>query len=336
MAFANRFGWSLSREATFDDCRRRYYFHYYLSWGGWRSGAPPIAREAFKLKRLVSLPLWRGQLVHYITSLVLRSMKAKGRIPEKEIVIAYALERFHAQFEFSRAKKYVSAPKKELERLNIDWLALFEHEYDRAVSSATLEAIRGECVQGIEGLYASPVLGSIMETDRSTWDIEDLEAGTFSQHFDYGGVTVFVKTDFMFRGSDGALHIVDWKTNRRAGREASAAEEEPRNAAVQLGVYGFYATRILHEPVASIRLLEVNLLDGGKSIEHAVGEDSIKRADETLAAGIAKLSAMLVGRDTARNEALPAPHFPKIENGSCRFCNFYRICKDENYPNRLP
>jgi hypothetical protein len=44
MAFANRFGWSLSREATFDHCRRRYFFHYYLSWGGWQAGAPAIAR----------------------------------------------------------------------------------------------------------------------------------------------------------------------------------------------------------------------------------------------------------------------------------------------------
>ena len=336
MTFANRFGWSLSREATFDSCRRRYYFHYYLSWGGWKAAAPALVREAFRLKRLVSLPLWRGQLVHYVVSMVLRSMKAKGRIPGKDAVLAYTLERFETQFEFSRLKKYLSTAKKTGSNLNIDWLALFEHEYCRAVTPAIVEETRGECVQAVEGLYASPMLASIMETERATWDIEDLDSGAFSQQFDFDSVPVFVKTDFMFRGGDGTLRIVDWKTNRAAGGERGAGEDEPRSAAAQLGIYGYYAARILQEPSASIRLLEVNLLDGGRVIEHAADEESVARAKGTIAAGIAKLASVLVRHDTTRNEALASAEFPKIENGLCRFCNFYRICKDENNPNRLP
>ena len=53
-----------------DACPRRYLFHYYVSWGGWSARAPEIVREAFKLKRLLSLPLWRGQLVHYVATMV--------------------------------------------------------------------------------------------------------------------------------------------------------------------------------------------------------------------------------------------------------------------------
>jgi len=336
MAFSNRFGWSLSREATFDQCRRRYYFHYYLSWGGWRADAPAVAREAFKLKRLVSFPLWRGQLVHYVASMVLRSMKTKGKIPDRDKVIAYTLERFKTQFEFSRDKKYLSTPKKTFDSLNIDWLALIDHEYGRPVTEEALERTRGECVQAIEGLYGSSILDALAGTDRAQWDIEDLASGAFSQQFEYGGATVFVKTDFMFRAGDGTLRIVDWKTNRGAVRETDAAEDEPRDAAVQLGIYGYYAARILGEPIASIRLLEVNLLDAGRSIEHAADEESIARAEETIASGIEKLSGVLAGRDTGRNEALPHEHFPVIENGLCRFCNFSRICKDERCSFRFP
>ncbi|HEY5132222.1 MAG TPA: PD-(D/E)XK nuclease family protein [Candidatus Krumholzibacteriaceae bacterium] len=335
MAFANRFGWSLSREATFDDCRRRYYFHYYLSWGGWGRDAPAVAREAFRLKRLVSLPLWRGQLVHYVASMVLRSMKAKGRIPDRDKVIAYTLERFDTQFEFSRSRNYLTTPKKSGNRLNIDWLALFEHEYGREIASAVLETFRGECVRAVEALCASPLLGALLETDRAKWAIEDLDSGDFSQQFDYGGATVFVKTDFMYRAADGTLRIVDWKTNR-AQSAAGGANDGPRNAAVQLGIYAYYASRILREPIVALRLLEVNLLDGGRVIEHAADEGSIARAEETIAAGIAKLAAVLVRGDTARNEALPPAQFPTIDNSRCRFCNFYRICKDETSPNRLP
>ncbi len=336
MAFTNRFGWSLSREATFDQCRRRYYFHYYLSWGGWQPRAPAVAREAFKLKRLVSLPLWRGQLVHYIASLVLRSMKAKGRIPERDAVIAHTLRKFKTQFEFSRDKKYLATPKKSFETLNTDWLALFDHEYDRPVTEAALERTRDECVQAIEGLFRGPMLGLIAETDRASWDIEDLEHGDFSQQFEVGGATVFVKTDFMFRGADGALRIVDWKTNRGASAEAGDGGDETRNAAVQLGIYAYYASRILGAPVAAMRLFEVNLLDGGKTIEHAADEASVARAGEAIQSGIEKLSGVLVDRDIARNEALPYERFPVIDDGRCRFCNFYRICKDERSPLRLP
>ncbi len=336
MSFANRFGWSLSREATFDHCRRRYFFHYYLSWGGWRADAPAISREAFKLKRLVSLPLWRGQLVHYVASMVLRSMKAKGRLPDKDRVIAYTIERFETQLAFSRDRKYLTTPKKTFESLNIDWLALIDHEYGRPVTDAALERTRGECVEAIEGLYGGPILGVLLETDRAKWDIEDLASGAFSQQFDYGGATVFVKTDFMFRGGDGTLGIVDWKTNRGGAAVVDADEDEPRNAAVQLGIYGYYAARILGEPVASIRLLEINLLDGGRMIEHAADEESVARAGETIASGIEKLSGALVGRDAARNEALPYERFPVIESGLCRFCNFFRICKDESCSLRLP
>jgi hypothetical protein len=268
--------------------------------------------------------------------MVLRSMKARGRIPDRDRVVAYTLERFKTQFEFSREKKYLSTPKKTFESLNIDWLALIDHEYGRPLTDAALERTRGECVQAIEGLYESPILGRIAETDRAQWNIEDLASGAFSQQFNCGGATVFVKTDFMFRGGDGTLRIVDWKTNRGAVREADAAEDEPRNAAVQLGIYGYYAARILGEPVASIRLLEVNLLDGGKSIEHAADEESIARAGETIASGIEKLSGVLAGSDTARNEALPYERFPAIENGLCRFCNFFRICKDGSCPLRMP
>jgi hypothetical protein len=34
----NDFSWSRSRDNTFQECKRRYYYHYYGSWGGWEAG----------------------------------------------------------------------------------------------------------------------------------------------------------------------------------------------------------------------------------------------------------------------------------------------------------
>jgi hypothetical protein len=331
MALRNRFGWSISRESMFDTCRRRYYFHYYLSWNGWNASAPAIAQEAFKLKRLISLPLWRGQLVHYVASKVLQSLRKKRRIPDARDVVRYTLERFDRQLAFSRSRRYLTEPKKKGGKLNIDWLALFEHEYRRPLDPGRIERAREECVRAVEGLLRSPILHHAAETDEGEWVIEDLDHAEFSQNFTFDGVTVYIKTDFLFREPDGVLCIVDWKTTREPGPTGGDARGEP-DAAVQLGVYGYYAARVLGVPADKIRLYEVNLLHGGSVTEHAVDEEMLGRSREHIARGIAKLSSVIAGSDRQRNEPKPADHFPAIDNGKCGSCNFFRICKDEHGP----
>ena len=45
----NQFSWSRSRDNAFRDCRRRYWIHYYGSWGGWERDAPTSVRQAYLL-----------------------------------------------------------------------------------------------------------------------------------------------------------------------------------------------------------------------------------------------------------------------------------------------
>ena len=320
----------------FDSCLRRYYFHYYLSWGGWERQAPGIAREAFRLKRLISLPLWRGQLVHYITTKVLASLRAKDRIPAFEDVSRYTLERFETQLEFSSSKKYLTEPKKKGGRLNIDWLALFEHEYDRPIPPEKLQKTRDECLTAMKGLLESDILAAIAGTDPDGWAIENIDMAEFAQVFDFEGARVFAKTDFMYRGADGSFNIVDWKTFSTKSSQWKNKDGQDGKARVQLGVYGYYAAAILGEPLERIRLLEVNLLDGGATVEYSISNENLEEFYRHIRGGIDKLSSVLIKGDIARNEAGPPDLFPKIDNGLCRYCNFYRICRDENNPDRLP
>ncbi len=324
--FKNRFSWSISRENTFHQCRRYYFFHYYFSWGGWRKSTPRPVREAYKLKRLVSLPLWRGQLVHYIASKFLESLKKKGRVPEKEDVINYTLERFDTQLEFSRRKRYLTVPKKRGDRLNIDWLALRDHEYGREIDSSRLEDTRRECVNSIEGLYQSPLLEEILKTDSDGWDIEDLDHAEFSRSFTCRGVDIYARTDFTFPGVDGFFNIVDWKTFRNDNHAPDTAGRD--RTAVQLGVYGYYASKMMRIEPGKIRLLKVNLLGNGKVREHLIENEDIKRFEEYIEKSIAELASVLVDGDIQRNQPRPIRYFPRIENGLCRYCNFYRLCKD--------
>ena len=57
---ANVFSWSRSRAGMFEECRRRYYYHYYGAWGGWDSNAPPDIRRLYVLKQLTGRQGWAG------------------------------------------------------------------------------------------------------------------------------------------------------------------------------------------------------------------------------------------------------------------------------------
>jgi len=336
MVLKNEFGWSLSREAMFDECRRRYYFHYYLSWGGWESGASPLSREAFKLKRLVSFPLWRGQLVHYIVAKILQSTRKHGSLPDREKVESYTEEHFRKQFEFSKEKKYLSIPKKSNNKLNKYWLALIEHEYDRPIPPGKLEKTLKEVLSAVDGFYSSPLIEILRNTDTDDWLIEDIDTGAFSQYFIHDGIKIHVKTDFCFRGEFGTFNIVDWKTHTGTGD--TTAEDGPSSAKgeIQLGIYSYYASEVLGERADMIRLFEVNLMDGGRVDEYRVDEASIPIFEGYIRNGVSKLSSVLVDGDTERNEPLPPENFPAVESPTCRLCNFYRICKDESSDIHFP
>lgn len=321
MSLKNKFGWSLSRESLFDSCMKKYYFHYYFSWNGWRSQAPEIKRQAFLLKRLVSLPLWRGQLVHYITTKVLQSMRIKGKIPEEKKVIEYADERFEKQFEFSKQKRYLDSPKKSGNKLNIDWLALFDHEYGIRIPPERREKTKSEVLNSLGNLLESDLLKRLTETDPSEWIIEDIDMSEFAQNFSFKGARVFVKTDFIFRSPDNRLNIVDWKTFKDSGKR----EERETD---QLGVYGYYAASEMNEPSDNITLIEVNLMDNASEQVFRLNGELIDKSRNRIEKGIEKLSSVLVKADIEKNEPLPSGNFTPDPGEQCRYCNFRKICGD--------
>ena len=48
----NEFSWSKSRDETFRECHRKYYFQYYGYWNGWKENADQRVRLTYVLKKL--------------------------------------------------------------------------------------------------------------------------------------------------------------------------------------------------------------------------------------------------------------------------------------------
>ena len=50
--FKNKFSWSKSRDSIFRDCKRKYFFNYYGSWGGWEISSPERIKKIYYLKKI--------------------------------------------------------------------------------------------------------------------------------------------------------------------------------------------------------------------------------------------------------------------------------------------
>ena len=72
--------WSVSRDRLFNDCRRAYYYHYYLAWGGWDFAAPELSRKAYLLKNIQGIDAWIGDSVHKVIKRVLESTASGKKV----------------------------------------------------------------------------------------------------------------------------------------------------------------------------------------------------------------------------------------------------------------
>src|SRR5215831_13220997 len=137
----NVFSWSRSRAGMFEECRRRYYYHYYGAWGGWDPTALPVVRRLYILKQLTGRQGWAGRTVHAAAELVLRALHAGEELSETPLV---------------------------------------EHEYRVEVPDQAWQVLRDHVCRCLRNFYRLPLLAEIRRTPPERWIlIEDVRAFEF-------------------------------------------------------------------------------------------------------------------------------------------------------------
>jgi hypothetical protein len=299
---ANVFSWSRSRGAMFEECRRRYYYHYYGAWGGWDSNAPDDARRLYVLKQLTGRQGWAGRVVHEAVEMALRVLHSGRDLPEAWL-LDETLRRMRQEWRASRSGAYRTTPR--------GGVALFEHEYGIPVSDRTWQVLRDHVLRCLRTFQRLPLFREIRDTPRERWILlEDIRA------FHFEGTPVYAAPDFGFWTPADRLALVDWKTGSPA----------PEETAVQLGCYGLYAAEILDVEPARVDLLEVNLREGAVTT-HAWDASRIEDIRERLRLSIRGMRTWL--RDPDANVAV-LDDFERTEDRRiCRWCNFRVVCRPE-------
>jgi hypothetical protein len=297
----NEFSWSRSRDATFRECRRRYFYQYYGAWGGWESDAPADVRRLYILKQLASRQMWAGRIVHEAIEMALHVFREGREIPV-EPFIADVIERMRGEWRQSKAGRYREAPKSP---------ALFEHEYAVALKPEVWQALSRNVAVCLRNFFRLPLLATIRKSEPAHWSIEH-----WSKTFEFEGTPVWMAPDFGFWTDEGRLALVDWKTGA----------SDPDSTAFQLGCYALYADEVLNVAPEKVDLYEANLREPLVT-PLAWTDERLEAVKERLRLSVRSMKAYLA--DPAANCAA-IEDFERAEDlRLCRWCNFRAVCRPE-------
>ncbi len=297
---ANEFSWSRSRDGKFQDCRRKYFYHYYGSWGGWDPTAGEEVRRLYILKQLASRQMWAGRMVHDAIEMALQVFR-EGRDVPVEAFVADVIERMRGEWRSSHAGRYREQPRTT---------ALFEHEYAVDIKREAWQALSQNVAGCLRNFFRLPLLAAIRRTAPEHWSIEH-----WSKMFDFEGTAVWVAPDFGYWTPAGRLALVDWKTGGGG-----------HGASFQLGCYALYANEVLKLPPSQVDLFEVNLREPVVS-DHRWDDARLEEIKEQLRLSIRSMKAYLA--EPAANVALIADFERTEDLRICRWCNFRAVCRPE-------
>jgi hypothetical protein len=303
--FKNEFSWSVSRDALFKECKRKYYYNYYGSWGGWdKNHADETTRTLYVLKNLQNRWQWKGSTVHHEIERVLTELVSTGGLTPLEKSKKRVTELMRSDFRYSRDGLY---RQKDGSLKNAT--ALYEHEYETGTPDEVWKQTYDEAILCLESFFRSDVLEEIKKLPKEKIiSIESMTASAFS----FNPEKVFVKLDLAYEKGD-RVEIVDWKTG---------AGEADR---LQFLVYTIYAVEELEVPREQVSLTEYSLLgDGPKA--HSFSSGELNEGVEYINDSIAGMKSLL--RNPAGNIAVMTDFLRTDNERICENCSFRKICFD--------
>ncbi len=177
-------GWSVSRYDTFTTCRRRYYYTYYAKFDPEYS-----ADKINRLKKMTSIPLEVGNIVHDIIKVLLERLRKTDQQIDGRRFYDYA-RKITGQY---CQKTFSEIYYNEIQQLDIDDI----YESVRLNLSNLLNSQR----------FMWLLQNAIKHKDQ--WVIEPPGYGQTVIR----GLKAYCKVDFLFPVDD-VLYIMDWKTGK--------------------------------------------------------------------------------------------------------------------------
>jgi hypothetical protein len=299
------FQWSISTDRLFRRCQKQLFFREIAAS---HAAKEPWRREAFLLKQLKTLELWRGTVIHEgIQHYVVPALK-KGHPLDWKLLTEQTINRAKAQLAFSEQRRYREPGIVKGKHEN--FCALIPHENGQGVSKAEFGEVCADIRTAFDRLAGIPRLWEELlgrndcHAEKQFW-------------VSFGDVRIMVQLDLMFERSLDHPTIIDWKSYEIGG---------DTGARLQMVLYGwalwkskFYAVGLPED----IELLECQVQDG-VIINHECSQQVFDELEDYIYRSVDRIFSLC--RSKKLSEA-KLEDFAFTDNpNNCEHCAFRQPC----------
>ncbi len=298
--------WSQSRDGLFQECRRKYYYHYYQSHNGWLRDSEQPARVAYRLKQLTNLYLLLGDGVHQMAESAVKAIKNQKSLPTEEQSQTAIRNHLNQAYKDSKRRSQWELSPKKLTMLH-------ELYYSGQLPETRVEQIKERMTTAVKQFLSCHSVKELQAVSGHPVEIVEVEE---LNTFDVAGNKVYVKLDVLYKRQDGTYVIVDWKT----GLESDKNDK-------QLLLYALFLKNKYGISYDEIEIRVEYLLSG----ECKVVPIDLEALAEIKQQVIDSTEAMKKGlADPSANKPLPMNAFPaQPAPHKCGFCNYQELCDEK-------
>ncbi len=296
------FSWSNSRHKTFTECKKKYYFHYYLSHNGWLFQSDEVNKQTYRLKNIKNLPIALGEAIHDIIHDQLKAhLAGEPLFSEQHLKQTCKNELNQA---FIDSKKHYDDWRMKPKKFNM----LHEIYYDNELNPDDIDKIKEKIEVCINNLLNCKSYNEILANENLyVLEAEELKA------FYFDDIKIYVVLDFVFRDRlSGKWVIVDWKTGN-----------ENRSDRDQLALYALYLMDKFKIKLENIEIRN-EYLQSGKTVTYTLNEEDIIEAKNLIVNSSDEMQTYL--HDRSLNKPLSEDHFVETFSFRCKSCNFKEKC----------
>lgn len=300
------FSWSLSRHKSIMDCQRKYAYEYYLSHNGWlKYNVNPDSQHAYRLKKLLDLPILVGQITHEIIEEAIKSIMFTFTIPNAE-----QLER-QARNKLNQAYLESINQKSSWHLKPNHYHMIFDIYYNGVLNKEEVQEYQERLGYIFKNFLHSKTVQEMI-TRKKEVGLNQTEEFRFIL---IDGIKVFIVMDMLYQDlATKKWVIVDWKT----GKES----QDDRN---QLALYAYYLMKKLNIPLEDIVVRNEYLLSGTQK-ESQLNEIDIESLLYTFNQSILYMKQFQA--DILTNEPVDIVDFACTDyTDKCIKCKFKEICR---------
>jgi hypothetical protein len=330
----NEFSWSFTRQSTFQECQKKYWYIYYGAWEGWpktpydsRKEIDPLAAYLYAMKQMQHLPMFVGSCVHKSIEQFLKESEPSKNLSSLDTLIQASRDLFYHGIEDAKNGTWRKSPKKHANLFEVYYRKDGEQE---PLSQAVIKNAEEKIDLSLRNWYSSPIVQQMAFNTKAKWlGIEQL--GNFLLHDEEMNTTykIIVVIDFALRwasGQNGDVAILfDWKT----GEESEKTED-------QLYSYALFANRVWKFAYDKIILAPFYVFKNiyskiGFQQEKTLSEEKLASIqDKMLQSSRLMVAKLAPGQDP---EIKPDPReFSYTEQRSkCERCPFKELCQKAEY-----